>query len=74
MWNKLNLFPLNMKLYQYAMRNANASCQRTNRKNRREKSVDYWLGHTSFGQEGQCYWIFEGHFLLLGGCVLQEIL
>lgn len=29
--------------------------EQTERQNQREKSVDYQLGHTSFGVEGQCH-------------------
>lgn len=37
-----------------------------------EKSVDYQLGHTTFGQEGHL--IFEDCLLQLNSFVLQEIL
>lgn len=37
-----------------------------------EKSVDYQVGHTTFGQEGHL--IFEDHLLELNSFVLQEIL
>lgn len=46
---------LNM-ICQYTAGNTNMCGQRTNRKKkRRDKSADYQLGHTSFGNERQCH-------------------
>lgn len=60
-----------LKIHLCAAGNSNTFGQRRDRKTeQKRKSVDYQLGHTNFGQEGQCHLIFEDYLLQLDSFVL----